>query len=98
MALSFALATFFIAALTAQAQTPAPQLSADLSHSPGWVVISVDDIQASMKKVADAGGKVLGDPMDIPGIGRYVSFTDTEGNRVSMLQPLPRMTTRPQSK
>src|SRR5579864_6962460 len=30
---------------SAQAQTPAPQLSADLSHSPGWVVISVDDYQ-----------------------------------------------------
>jgi len=29
----------------AAAQTPAPQLSADLSHSPGWVVISVDDYQ-----------------------------------------------------
>ena len=29
----------------AQAQTPAPQLSADLAHSPGWVVISVDDYQ-----------------------------------------------------
>jgi hypothetical protein len=32
-------------ALPAAAQTPAPQLSADLSHSPGWVVISVDDYQ-----------------------------------------------------
>jgi hypothetical protein len=31
--------------LPAAAQTPAPQLSADLSHSPGWVVISVDDYQ-----------------------------------------------------
>jgi hypothetical protein len=45
VALSFALTTFFMAALTAAAQTPAPQLSADLSHSPGWVVISVDDYQ-----------------------------------------------------
>jgi hypothetical protein len=45
VALCFALATFFMAALAAQAQTPAPQLSADLSHSPGWVVISVDDYQ-----------------------------------------------------
>src|SRR5579859_1537907 len=45
VALSFALATLFIATLTAAAQTPAPQLSADLSHSPGWVVISVDDYQ-----------------------------------------------------
>ena len=53
------------------------------------IVIAVDDIKESMKKVASAGGKVLGDPMDIPGVGRYVSFTDTEGNRVSMLQPIP---------
>src|SRR6476659_3500539 len=44
VALSFALATVFMAALTAQAQTT-PQLSADLAHSPGWVVISVDDYQ-----------------------------------------------------
>ena len=51
------------------------------------VVIAVDDIKESMKKVADAGGRVLGEPMEIPGIGQYVSFTDTEGNRVSILQP-----------
>ena len=62
------------------------------------VVIAVDDIQASMKKVADAGGKPLGQPDDIPGIGKYVSFLDTEGNRVAMLQPLPRMETRPKSR
>lgn len=42
---------------------------------------------ASMKKVADAGGKVLGEPMEIPGYGLYVSFFDSEGNRVSMMQP-----------
>lgn len=51
------------------------------------VVIAVDDIDQSMKKVAQSGGKVLGEPMDIPGVGKYVSFFDTEGNRVSMLQP-----------
>jgi hypothetical protein len=54
------------------------------------VVIAVDDLRASMQKVTDAGGQVLGEPMEIPGIGQYVSFFDTEGNRVSMLQPLPR--------
>jgi uncharacterized protein len=54
------------------------------------VVIAVDDIQRSARKVVTAGGKVLGDPMDIPGVGKYVSFVDPEGNRVSMLQPLPR--------
>jgi len=51
------------------------------------VVIAVEDIKAAMKKVVEAGGKVLGEPMEIPGIGQYVSFTDTEGNRVSLLQP-----------
>jgi hypothetical protein len=30
---------------------------------------------------------VLGTPMDIPGTGHYVSFADTEGNHVSLLQP-----------
>jgi predicted enzyme related to lactoylglutathione lyase len=54
------------------------------------VVIAVDDIKESIKKVMDADGKVLGEPMEIPGVGQYVSFIDTEGNRVSMLQPLPR--------
>jgi predicted enzyme related to lactoylglutathione lyase len=54
------------------------------------VVIAVDDIRAAMQQVAAAGGDVLGEPMEIPGIGQYVSFMDTEGNRVSMLQPLTR--------
>jgi uncharacterized protein len=51
------------------------------------VVIAVDDIRVASTKIQKAGGKVLGEPMHIPGIGQYVSFTDTEGNRVSILQP-----------
>jgi hypothetical protein len=51
------------------------------------VVIAVEDIREHMKKVETAGGEVLGEPWDIPGIGLYVAFFDTEGNRVSMLQP-----------
>lgn len=54
------------------------------------VVIAVENIKASMKRVTEAGGEILGEPMEVPGIGQYVSFYDTEGNRVSMLQPLPR--------
>lgn len=51
------------------------------------IVIGVDDIQDSMKKVNKNGGEVLGEPMEIPGTGLYVSFRDTEGNRNSILQP-----------
>jgi len=54
------------------------------------VVIAVDDVRRSMAKVNAAGGEVLGEPMEIPGIGQYVSFLDSEGNRVSMLQPIQR--------
>ena len=51
------------------------------------VVIAVDNIREHMMQVEKSGGKVLGEPMDIPGIGMYVSFFDTEGNRVGMIQP-----------
>lgn len=50
------------------------------------IVIGVEDIRDSMARVTEAGGQVLGEPMEIPGIGEYVSFLDTEGNRNSMLQ------------
>lgn len=74
------------------------------AKNPDWpaqhpsVVIAVDDINESVKKVAKAGGKVLGEPMAIPEVGQYVSFFDTESNRVSMLQPIPRNWHAPKSK
>ena len=51
------------------------------------VVIRVQDMKEQIGKVQGAGGKVLGEPMEIPGIGLYVSFIDTEGNRAGMIQP-----------
>ena len=53
------------------------------------LVIRVDDLKKHIKIVEAAGGKILGEPWDIPGTGLYVSFIDTEGNRVSMIQPAP---------
>ena len=52
------------------------------------VVIAVEDIREHILNVEKSGGKVLGEPVDIPGIGLYVSFLDTEANRVSMIQPI----------
>ncbi len=60
----------------------------DMPEQHPSVVIAVDNISESMKNVTKEGGKVLGEPMDIPGVGSFVSFTDTEGNRVSLLQPV----------
>ena len=52
------------------------------------VVIAVDSIGESAELIRESGGKLLGDPVDIPGVGTYLSFIDTEGNRVSILKPL----------
>jgi len=62
------------------------------------VVIAVDDLVKAMNKVTAAGGQVLGEPMEIPGVGGYVSFMDTEGNRVSLLQPMRMVKARPKVK
>ena len=51
------------------------------------LVIAVEDILDYVRKVKEAGGKVLGEPALIPGVGMYVSFIDTEGNTLSILQP-----------
>jgi predicted enzyme related to lactoylglutathione lyase len=52
------------------------------------IVIAVEDIRQHMMNVEKSGGKVLGEPMEIPGVGLYVSFFDTEGNRLGMIQPV----------
>ena len=59
----------------------------DMSAQYPSIVIAVDDIKESIQKVTQAKGKVLGEPMEIPGVGQFVSFIDTEGNRASLLQP-----------
>ena len=56
------------------------------------VVIQVEDIREGMKRVEAAGGKVLGghdskEPDDMPGVGLFVNFEDSEGNLVTMMQP-----------
>ena len=52
-------------------------------------VIGVDNVKMAVDKVKSAGGEVIDEPMDIPGIGTYVRCKDTEGNFFTMLQPLP---------
>jgi uncharacterized protein len=51
------------------------------------LVIGVENIKESAEAVVSSGGRVLGEPVEIPGVGLYLSFIDTEGNRLSILQP-----------
>lgn len=68
-------------------------------------VVGVDDIDKAIADVKKAGGKVfddnktpdgkvLGEKMDIPGVGIYAKCEDTEGNRFSLLQPSSDMKTK----
>lgn len=61
----------------------------EYSKQPVRNTIGVDDLEAMIKKVKAAGGKVDGESQDIPGIGLYVNATDTEGNQFGMLQEAP---------
>jgi predicted enzyme related to lactoylglutathione lyase len=89
----------YVLATTATTDSPAPgavrgSINGGLfPFNPDWpaqhpsVVIGVDDVRTAMTRITAAGGQVLGEPMAIPGVGDYVSFFDTEGNRQSILQP-----------
>jgi len=47
---------------------------------PHWIsYVSVDDVDATAKAIRAAGGKVLGDPSDIPGVGRMARCADPLG-------------------
>ena len=62
------------------------QKTGDISQTT-TVTIQVDNIKEYIKKIEAAGGKLSGEPMEIPDVGWFASFFDTEGNRVNLLQP-----------
>lgn len=76
------------------AKTPGTINGGFFQMKPDWpaqypsVVIAVENIEEAIKNINNFGGKVLGEPMLIPGVGNYVAFFDTEGNRCSILQPI----------
>jgi predicted enzyme related to lactoylglutathione lyase len=51
--------------------------------------IEVDDLDAMIEEVKNAGGQTVGDRQTIPGVGVFIYCVDTEGNKFGMLQPLP---------
>lgn len=51
------------------------------------IIIQVENIDEAIEAVKKAGGETNGVKMDIPGVGIFVSLTDSEGNVVGMLQP-----------
>src|SRR5262245_22290212 len=46
--------------------------------------VSVDDLDAYAKKVKDAGGKMIVEKQEVPGMGAFSLFADTEGRVLGM--------------
>jgi predicted enzyme related to lactoylglutathione lyase len=89
----------YILATTAETDAkpgfPAGSINGGLfPNKPDWpaqypsIVIGVENIEEAITSINNSGGQVLGEPMEIPNFGIYVSFLDTEGNRNSIIQPV----------
>ncbi len=50
------------------------------------LTILVDDVREAMKRVEAAGGKLLGDVIEMSGVGLFANFVDTEGNLGTLYQ------------
>lgn len=57
-----------------------PQEACNAGAQPGWMgYLAVDDADASVARIRQAGGSVLRAPEDIPGIGRFAVVADPHG-------------------
>ena len=65
-------------------------MSKKYNHQPTIIWISVDNLKDMIEKVKAAGGKLAGEIQTVPGIGDTVYVIDTEGNKIGLIQALPR--------
>ena len=57
---------------------------------PHWgSYLEVDDVDATVRRAVDLGGKVYKEPFDIPGVGRIAVIADPTGAPLSLLTPVP---------
>ncbi len=71
------------------ADLPRPAL--DMGAKPAWLMyVGVSDVDAHTQRVADAGGKVLMTPTEIPTVGRFSVVTDPQGAAFLLMTPISR--------
>jgi uncharacterized protein len=63
-------------------------MARDPSASAPVLVLAVDDADAAVERVQRAGGRLVGEIMDIPTVGRYARVQDTEGNVIGVIKPI----------
>lgn len=50
--------------------------------------INSDDIPADLRRIEQAGGKIIQEEMEIPETGWFAVFEDPTGNRLALFKPL----------
>jgi predicted enzyme related to lactoylglutathione lyase len=70
---------------------------AGMMHNPGhkaWVgYIAVDDVDAHIEKIVEAGGKLWRPATDVPGMLRFAVLSDPQGAAIVVFTPNPAMPT-----
>lgn len=59
----------------------------DASASSPVLVIAVADADQTVEKVKKSGGRLVGEILDIPNVGRYARVQDSEGNVIGVIKP-----------
>jgi len=64
------------------------QMGAEFGNTPShWTpYVSVDDVDAKAKQVAELGGKICVPPTDIPNVGRFCIINDPTGATISLIK------------
>ena len=62
----------------------------DPSASSPVLVIAVADADQAVEQVTKSGGRLVGEILDIPNVGRYARVEDTEGNVIAVIKPTMR--------
>lgn len=77
--------------LVSTGEDSAPGINGGISRRmhPGMTTVNtidVDDVDAIVKRIQEAGGKILAPKMTIPGVGYLAYAQDTEGNAFGVMQ------------
>jgi uncharacterized protein len=72
--------------------TRLPEEAAKMGAPPHWLAYTaVDDVDATCRKVAELGGKVLKEGTDIPNVGRFAVLADPQGAAFAVFKGLQDM-------
>lgn len=66
-----------------------PQAARDAGAGPAWLgYVAVDDVDAIVARVKNAGGAIHHPADDIPGVGRFAFVSDPQGAAFELIKPL----------